>query len=80
VTKVIKEHDLTDIYKANETDLQPSKTLTFCEDPFHDGTQPNSVLQFSLHVMLMVAINSHTFNGQIQKCKMLLDMNVDNKN
>jgi len=51
---VIKEHD---IYKANETDLQPSKILTFYGDPLHDGTKANSVLQFSLHVMLKVATN-----------------------
>jgi hypothetical protein len=62
---VIKEHDLTGIYKTNETDLQPSKILTFFGDPFHDRTQPNGVLQFSLHVMLMVAINCHHFYGQI---------------
>jgi hypothetical protein len=71
---VIKEHYLNDIYKANETNLQPSKILTFCDDPFHDGTQPNHVLQFSLHVMLMVEINATTFNGQIQKHTMLLGM------
>jgi hypothetical protein len=38
-TKMIKDYDLTDIYKANDTDLQPSKILTFSGDPFHDGTQ-----------------------------------------
>ena len=58
---VIKEHDLIDIYKANGTDLQPSKILTFYGDPLHDGTRPNNVLQFSLHVMLMVAIKCHHF-------------------
>jgi hypothetical protein len=57
LVKVIKEHDLYDIYEVSETDLQPSKILTFCGDPFHVGTQPNSVLQFSLQLMLTVVMN-----------------------
>jgi hypothetical protein len=39
----IKDYDLCDIYKGDETglffNLQHSKCLTFCGDPWHGGTK-----------------------------------------